>query len=105
MMYWCVIGIYSFFFSSRRRHTSCALVTGVQTCALPIYKTCQGPFNPIVDIAFTALDDAIADSAAGQAAAQQGLILSGLALAAALLIALFGKIGGASCRAGGCQYV
>src|SRR3546814_1927938 len=27
-----------FFFSSRRRHTRCALVTGVQTCALPIYK-------------------------------------------------------------------
>src|SRR3546814_9682440 len=26
-----------FFFSSRRRHTRCALVTGVQTCALPIY--------------------------------------------------------------------
>src|SRR3546814_2782323 len=25
------------FFSSRRRHTRCALVTGVQTCALPIY--------------------------------------------------------------------
>src|SRR3546814_5409192 len=25
-----------FFFSSRRRHTSCALVTGAQTCALPI---------------------------------------------------------------------
>src|SRR3546814_16434229 len=28
---WC------FFFSSRRRHTRCALVTGVQTCALPIW--------------------------------------------------------------------
>src|SRR3546814_8878597 len=30
-----------FFFSSRRRHTRCALVTGVQTCALPIcsYET------------------------------------------------------------------
>src|SRR3546814_20635766 len=27
----------SLFFSSRRRHTSCALVTGVQTCALPIF--------------------------------------------------------------------
>src|SRR3546814_4796619 len=27
---------YGFFFSSRRRHTRCALVTGVQTCALPI---------------------------------------------------------------------
>src|SRR3546814_4162287 len=25
-----------YFFSSRRRHTRCALVTGVQTCALPI---------------------------------------------------------------------
>src|SRR3546814_4977763 len=25
-----------FFLSSRRRHTSCALVTGVQKCALPI---------------------------------------------------------------------
>src|SRR3546814_4132995 len=29
--------IVCFFFSSRRRHTRCALVTGVQTCALPIY--------------------------------------------------------------------
>src|SRR3546814_6090361 len=29
----CII----FFFSSRRRHTRCALVTGVQTCALPIF--------------------------------------------------------------------
>src|SRR3546814_1727246 len=30
-------GLVLFFFSSRRRHTRCALVTGVQTCALPIY--------------------------------------------------------------------
>src|SRR3546814_5373821 len=29
--------ICDFFFSSRRRHTRCALVTGVQTCALPIF--------------------------------------------------------------------
>src|SRR3546814_3412103 len=28
--------LFFFFFSSRRRHTRCALVTGVQTCALPI---------------------------------------------------------------------
>src|SRR3546814_141051 len=28
--------LFWFFFSSRRRHTRCALVTGVQTCALPI---------------------------------------------------------------------
>src|SRR3546814_4871754 len=29
--------VFFFFFSSRRRHTRCALVTGVQTCALPIW--------------------------------------------------------------------
>src|SRR3546814_15703996 len=31
-----VLSFFVFFFSSRRRHTRCALVTGVQTCALPI---------------------------------------------------------------------
>src|SRR3546814_3886358 len=30
-----------FFFSSRRRHTRCALVTGVQTCALPIFEEAE----------------------------------------------------------------
>src|SRR3546814_13269219 len=35
MFYLCCMSM--FFFSSRRRHTRCALVTGVQTCALPIY--------------------------------------------------------------------
>src|SRR3546814_5713044 len=30
--------VFYFFFSSRRRHTRCALVTGVQTCALPIFR-------------------------------------------------------------------
>src|SRR3546814_6916869 len=33
MVYWLC-----FFFASRRRHTRCALVTGVQTCALPIWR-------------------------------------------------------------------
>src|SRR3546814_1357601 len=38
-MVWSARLLYSlFFFSSRRRHTRCALVTGVQTCALPISK-------------------------------------------------------------------
>src|SRR3546814_1048226 len=32
---------YVFFFSSRRRHTRCALVTGVQTCALPILAVAE----------------------------------------------------------------
>src|SRR3546814_12471960 len=33
----CIRSFSVFFFSSRRRHTRCALVTGVQTCALPIF--------------------------------------------------------------------
>src|SRR3546814_1762149 len=32
-----------FCFTSRRRHTRCALVTGVQTCALPIYSALVNP--------------------------------------------------------------
>src|SRR3546814_7136670 len=34
-----------FFFSSRRRHTRCALVTGVQTCALPISPMSEAIFR------------------------------------------------------------
>src|SRR3546814_8359357 len=34
-----------FVFSSRRRHTRCALVTGVQTCALPICCSSRIVFN------------------------------------------------------------
>src|SRR3546814_12233899 len=34
----CLQLMLPFFFSSRRRHTRSALVTGVQTCALPIYE-------------------------------------------------------------------
>src|SRR3546814_13281036 len=37
--------LFLFFFSSRRRHTRCALVTGVQTCALPIFKRLSEPFQ------------------------------------------------------------
>src|SRR3546814_2569398 len=40
--------VFFFFFSSRRRHTRCALVTGVQTCALPI-----SPVN--VQLSFVAM--------------------------------------------------
>src|SRR3546814_7574083 len=38
-----MFSVYFFFFSSRRRHTRCALVTGVQTCALPIYHLARRP--------------------------------------------------------------
>src|SRR3546814_1788624 len=43
-----IVCICCFFFSSRRRHTRCALVTGVQTCALPIFvrpELLQPPFR------------------------------------------------------------
>src|SRR3546814_19343816 len=44
-----------FFFSSRRRHTRCALVTGVQTCALPISNDVFGPCFEEGDAAACAL--------------------------------------------------
>src|SRR3546814_17235278 len=44
---------FCFFFSSRRRHTRCALVTGVQTCALPIF----GELKIDVAIAFGVNDE------------------------------------------------
>src|SRR3546814_11324260 len=44
--------MYVFLFSSRRRHTRCALVTGVQTCALPICvylaANWQAPFGIVL---------------------------------------------------------
>src|SRR3546814_17800978 len=53
-------GVYSScFFSSRRRHTRCALVTGVQTCALPISFTRKADAG---DLAFrSALAEAAGD--------------------------------------------
>src|SRR3546814_7924649 len=37
-----------FCFSSRRRHTRCALVTGVQTCALPISERLHGEMRAVM---------------------------------------------------------
>src|SRR3546814_15625181 len=50
-----------FFFSSRRRHTRCALVTGVQTCALPISGLVTGQ----VDVAFDGLGSSASHIRAG----------------------------------------
>src|SRR3546814_6543490 len=52
-MSWLLFYVF-FFFSSRRRHTRCALVTGVQTCALPILA---GRCCPVTTPTLTA-DDA-----------------------------------------------
>src|SRR3546814_1215737 len=51
-----------FCFSSRRRHTRCALVTGVQTCALPIYAEA-------LPVKFFMLGDAFRSSVEGHGAA------------------------------------
>src|SRR3546814_12623223 len=55
-----------FFFSSRRRHTRCALVTGVQTCALPICERryqdsiqSVGQLMRLFGATITALDEAV----------------------------------------------
>src|SRR3546814_9288156 len=47
LLFSCVM--YVFFFSSRRRHTRCALVTGVQTCALPICADPQENIGEVVE--------------------------------------------------------
>src|SRR3546814_5756658 len=78
-----VVYIFVFFFSSRRRHTRCALVTGVQTCALPI---CGVAFPLVVLTA---------------------LLIYGLSLTRHLSDPIRGdeQIGRASCRERVCQYV
>src|SRR3546814_11351068 len=49
--------LFCFFFSSRRRHTICALVTVVQTCALPIstvgFKAVRPRFSTLVTVQAT----------------------------------------------------
>src|SRR3546814_1457902 len=63
VVYYLIFVEFCFFFSSRRRHTRCALVTGVQTCALPIYPFIQvlvgGRNDPSVDVDQTVATDAL----------------------------------------------
>src|SRR3546814_7825732 len=89
-----------FFFSSRRRHTRCALVTGVQTCALPI--SLRFPFE---------LGDRLADDGAVVANAQLGTVVRDLEaflfrrLASPVLGNQTPEIGRASRRERVCPYV
>src|SRR3546814_12956884 len=56
----------TFFVSSRRRHTSCALVTGVQTCALPISLACTAAYASEGGYALDAAPNRVNDVAALQ---------------------------------------
>src|SRR3546814_7834307 len=113
------VGVFFFFFSSRRRHTRCALVTGVQTCALPIFElgytlmgihfllggaiTLKKRAHVRIDLIYDQL------SAKKQAAIDLvlyvGLTLPALALIFVWLADFAGEIGRASCRERVCQYV
>src|SRR3546814_1364955 len=93
----------SFFFcSSRRRHTRCALVTGVQTCALPIFAALRRRdatgVGAHIDMALLDCQVAVlANQAANYLASGQAPKRMGNGHA--------NEIGRASCRERGCQYV
>src|SRR3546814_11123575 len=59
-----------FFFSSRRRHTRCALVTGVQTCALPIFTLRLGSTDDFVTMLASAKLGELKQLCAGTPAAR-----------------------------------
>src|SRR3546814_3500167 len=85
---WCV-----FFFSSRRRHTRCALVTGVQTCALPISLASMN-FSGCTKLT-TVFGATGGCGSAGDDCAAAVPLSSSVAM----------KIGRASCRERVCKYV
>src|SRR3546814_7209659 len=68
-MVYCV-----FFFASRRRHTRCALVTGVQTCALPI----SDPKDPYTQMLMAAVPSLTPPERAAPRPAPPALEVSGL---------------------------
>src|SRR3546814_9740611 len=98
-----VVVIFLFFFSSRRRHTRCALVTGVQTCALPI--SCS--------VIASTFERTAADAAAAPpSTARNALVTATEIFLASKLVSLplrrmtlMPQIGRASCRERVCQYV
>src|SRR3546814_4571972 len=94
----CVISIIRFvvvfFFSSRRRHTRCALVTGVQTCALPISRMFLVPQQDIF----------VGGRQGGSGSYEYSLLASEIDVLKTWLPRVQ-KIGRASCRERVCQYV
>src|SRR3546814_5250472 len=103
-----------FFFSSRRRHTRCALVTGVQTCALPICywtdeqnKAAWAEARSILEDfrAAQAQVEAVANTIEEQPAAKI-LTTDAAPLGTSIMESITAmKIGRASCRERVCQYV
>src|SRR3546814_4642469 len=99
-----------FFFSSRRRHTRCALVTGVQTCALPIFglesqTASMGPVvhDPGLFFRFVTIVTLVGGTLLLMWLGEQ-ITARGVGNGISLII-FAGKIGRASCRERVCQYV
>src|SRR3546814_2538607 len=93
----CVVDDF-FFFSSRRRHTRCALVTGVQTCALPISYRDQLFPREAYGLMFERLLEAMSE----RDACRKMVELLSMAHERACEAE---QIGRASCRERVCQYV
>src|SRR3546814_21007437 len=102
-----------FFFSSRRRHTRCALVTGVQTCALPISgdwagtrpcgrKPARRPYSVLLPVGF-AVPFPLPDPRCALTAPFRPCRAE--APAVCFLWHFPWEIGRASCRERVCQYV
>src|SRR3546814_6724021 len=95
----CYAGV--FFFSSRRRHTRCALVTGVQTCALPI-----SDFELVAELIAEIGGSDVVHCVVSDLEAGAGVCrtVEGQASSVARGVCR-GEIGRASCRERVCQYV
>src|SRR3546814_6644154 len=97
-----------FFFSSRRRHTRCALVTGVQTCALPIFARIE--VRKFTEQLFAGADEKIRELLRGQNGVDRAIgLLEKSADRGGTSVGNFAtaveQIGRASCRERVCQYV
>src|SRR3546814_1022875 len=95
-----------FFCSSRRRHTICALVTGVQTCALPISTDEIGVFE-MTDRGLAEVANPSALFLADRQGAVSGsVVFAGIEGSRPVLVEIQAlEIGRASCRERVCQYV
>src|SRR3546814_10556035 len=98
------------FCSSKRRHTRCALVTGVQTCALPIYSITTVHFVPSMLSAFQVALQISMEQLKGNASTSLSslryIFCSGEALSLPQVQQchqILPKIGRASCRERACQ--
>src|SRR3546814_1507364 len=99
--------LFYFCFSSRRRHTRCALVTGVQTCALPILEVADGngPVNALDTALRKALVPLYPQLHDMYLVDYKVRILTPQAGTRAVTRVMIEKIGRASCRESVCQYV